>query len=293
MPIRHNRSRTAGPSAEGRTPHTATDGRAAHEAATGRTARLATASTATTGRTAFAAAAALLPVLLLTAACSSDSGSSDADGGRGGGTPSVASTLSGKAPLTKAQLAGALVTDKDVPGWVVQPSTTDDSADTSTLTADKPQCQPLADVTSSRPRIHRMAFVGAAFARSTGKAKPDAINQMLVASHAPGDARRVIDSVTSALNGCTSFTALDNTGTKTPFAVTRGPAVATGDAAVSYVMTDTADKKTGAALVTVVQTGDTVTAYLSVKASGGAGEVPIEVARKQDGKLRAALAKVK
>lgn len=229
--------------------------------------------------------AAALPLLLLAAACSSGSGS-DADG-----TPDGTSTLSGKAPLTKAQLTSALVTDKDVPGWAIQVSRTDDSQDTSTLTADKAQCQPLADVTSSKPRIHRMAFVGAAFAKSATKAQPDAVNQMLVASHAPGDAKKVIDSVRTALGTCTSFTATDNTGRRTPFSVAKGPAVPTGDAAVSYVMTDTADKKSGAALVTVVQTGDTVTAYLSVKSSGGAGEVPIEVARKEDGKLRAALAK--
>lgn len=39
-----------------------------------------------------------------------------------------------------------------------------------------------------------------------------------------------------------------------------------------------------------VRTGDTVTAYLSVKASGGAGDLPIEVARKENDKLKAALA---
>jgi hypothetical protein len=234
-----------------------------------------------------AAAALLLPPLLLASACSSSSGHTDGSGG----TPSTGSVLSGKAPLSTAQLSGALVTAKDVPGWVFQPAPTGQTPDTATLTADRPQCQPLADVTSSNPRIHRMAFVGAAFARSTGKAKPDAINQMLVASQAPGDARKVMNGVRNALAACTSFTATDNNGTRTPFKVTRGPAVTAGDAAVSYVMTEAAGKKSGAALVTVVQTGDTVTAYLSVKASGGAGDVPLEVARKQDAKLRTVLAK--
>jgi hypothetical protein len=216
--------------------------------------------------------AAVLSALLL-AACSSGSG---ADPGP---------------PLTKAQLTGALVTAKDLPGWVFEVSKTNDAADTSTLTADKPQCQPLTDVTSSKPAIHRVAFVGAAFAKSTGGTQPDAINQMLVASHAPGDAKKVVDSVRTALDTCTVFTAVDNTGTKTPFAISRGPAVPTGDEAVSYVMTDSSDKKSGAALVTVVQTGNTVTAYLSVKSSGGAGDLPIEVATKENAKLKAALAK--
>jgi hypothetical protein len=244
-----------------------------------------------------AALAALLPALALAAACSSGSSHSD---GTDGSTPSGRSVLSGKAPLSKTQLTSALVTDKDLPGWVVQPSSANDStaspdsadgAMTSVLVADKTQCQPLADVTSSKPKIHRMAFVGAAFARSASNGKPDAVNQMLLASHAPGDAAKVIESVRTALDSCTSFTAVDNTGTKTPFTVAKGPAVSAGDAAVSYVMTDTADKKTGSALVTVVRTGDTVTAYLSVKASGGAGAVPVAVARKPDAKLRAILAK--
>lgn len=230
-------------------------------------------------------AAAVLPALLLVAACSSGGGSPEPDSG----TPNV---LSGKAPLTTEQLSKALVTDTDVPGWTVQPSQTADTSDTSTLTADKPACQPLADMTSSNPKIHRMAFVGAAFAKTTATAgaTPDVINQMLVASHAPGDAKKVIASVKSAVAGCTAFTATDSTGTKTPFSVAKGPAVPVGDDAVSWVMTDTADKKTGAALLTVVQTGDTVTAYVSVKSAGGAGPLPVEVARKQNDKLKAALA---
>ncbi|WP_327290799.1 sensor domain-containing protein [Streptomyces sp. NBC_01198] len=233
-------------------------------------------------------AAAALPALLLAAACSSSSDAPDSTKAPDG----TATVLSGKAPLTTAQLSKALVTDSDVPGWTIQPSQTADSSDTSTLTADKPACQPLADITSSNPTIHRMAFIGAAFAKTTAttSATPDVINQMLVASHAPGDAKKVIDSVRTALAGCTSFTATDSTGTKTPFTISKGPAVPTGDASVSYLMTDTADKKTGAALVAVVQTGDTVTAYLSVKSSGGAGPLPIDVARKQSEKLKAALA---
>ncbi|SHL98340.1 sensor domain-containing protein [Actinacidiphila paucisporea] len=230
-------------------------------------------------------AAAALPALLLAAACSSSSDSTK-------GPDGTSTILSGKAPLTTAQLSKALVTDSDVPGWTIQPSQTADSSDTSRLTADKPVCQPLADITSSNPRIHRMAFVGAAFAKTTATsgATPEVINQMLVASHAPGDAKKVIESVKTALAGCTGFTATDSTGTKTPFTVSKGPAVPTGDESVSYQMNDAADKKTGAALVAVVQTGDTVTAYVSVKSSGGAGPLPIDVVRKQSEKLKAALA---
>jgi hypothetical protein len=232
-----------------------------------------------------ALAGAALPALLLTACSSSGSDSPKPDAGQ----PTV---INGKAPLNTDQLTKALVTTSDVPGWTVQASQASDTSDTSTLTADKPACQPLADVTSSNPSIHRMAFIGAAFAKTAknNTTAPDVMNQMLLASHAPGDAQKLIASVKKAVGECTSFNATDSTGTKTPFTIAKGPAVSVGDASVSWVMNDPSDKKRGAALITVVQTGDTVTAYVSVKSSGGAGPVPLEVARKQDAKLKAALA---
>jgi len=260
-------------------------------------------------RNARIATAVLLPTLLLAAACSAHSsdGRADADG-----SPSPASVFAGKAPLGLAQLTRALVTDDDVPGWVVRMSQTDDGVATtapeefdpdalggqddtntqSVLIASPADCQPLADVTSTKPLIHRMASVGAAFARTSGAstAPPTQINQMLIASHAPGDAQKVMDGITSALGTCTSFHGRDARGGVTPFTIRKGPAVKVGDASVSYVMTDTADKKTGAALVTVVRTGDTVTSYISMHSKGGAGDVPLEIARKEDQKLRAALA---
>ncbi|MDX6354447.1 MAG: hypothetical protein QOF98_1350 [Streptomyces sp.] len=253
------------------------------------------------------AAVAVLPALLLAAGCSSGSSDSDAkstpttsSSGSSGSSASSSTgdaTASGDAPLTKTQLTSALVTDADVPGYTVQVSqtTSDDATDTSTLATDKPDCQPLADITSSKPKIPRVAFVGAAFAKvsatASPSATPDEINEMLVASHKPGDAQKVVESVKTALKTCTTFTTTDSSGTKTPFSVAKGPAVPTGDSAVSYVMTDTSDATTGAALVTVVQTGDTITAYISVKSAGGVGDLPIDVARKQNEKLKAALAK--
>jgi hypothetical protein len=257
------------------------------------------------------AAACVLPVLLLTSACSGGSGGSDDANGRGGASPSAAATLVGHAPLTVQQLTRALVTDADLPGWVVQQSSQDDGVQTtapeafdpddlgaqgdgggqSVMRADRPQCQPLADIASTKPAIHRMASVGAAFAQQTkGGAAPGTVNQMLVASHAPGDAQKVMDGVLSALRTCTSFTGADGTGQRTPFTISKGPAVAVGDASVAYLMTDTSDRKTGAALVTVVRTGDTITSYLSTRPKGGAGPVPLAVARKQAAKLKAALA---
>lgn len=262
------------------------------------------------------AALAVLPALLLAAGCSSGSpsGRTDADGGKGGGRSAAqASADAGKAPLSLAQLTRSLVTDHDVPGWVVEMTQTDDGTATTApaegfdpddlgaqddtgsrpvLVADKPECRPLADVSSSQPAIHRMASVGATFARATpaAGAAPDEIDQMLIASHAPGDAQKVMAALKGALATCTAFEARDQNGTRTPFRVGRGPAVKVGDESVAYVMTDTADKKTGAALVTVVRTGDTVTSYLSTRTEGGAGQVPLEVARKEDQKLRAALA---
>jgi hypothetical protein len=269
-------------------------------------------------RKSLTAAIAALPALLMLAACSSSSSHAD---GPSGASPTAQSTLAGHAPLTVAQLTRALVTDADVPGWVIEQSSSSDGVQTTApaefnpddlsaqdpsggqavLTADRPDCQPLADVASTRPAIHRMASVGAEFAPkpSGGAAEgashgasvvPATVNQMLVASHAPGDAQKVMASVKAALATCTRFVATGGDGVRTPFTISRGPAVAVGDEAVSYLMTDTSDKRTGAALVTLVRTGDTVTSYLSTRSKGGAGTVPLAVARRQDAKLRAALA---
>lgn len=238
-------------------------------------------------------AAALLPALLLAAACSGSSDSSDADKTKDKASASASDRTAdgGSATtLTKAQLTKALIATGDVPGYTVQVSQTDDSADTSTLTADKPECQPLADVTSSKPKIPRKAFVGAAFAKTPADstATPALINQMLLASHAPGDAQKVIDSVKTALGACTSFTATADTGTKTPFTIDKQTATTPGEATASYVMSDAKDKKAGAALVTVVKNGDTITAYISVKSAGGPGVLPADVVAKQNEKLKAA-----
>lgn len=239
-------------------------------------------------RTAASALAAVaLPALLLTACSSSDDGSTAKPDSSN--QPTV---INGKAPLNTQELSKALVSSSEMPGWTINPTPSTDSSDTSSLTADKPACQPLADVTSSNPKVHRMAVIGASFAKTPKKqgSTPAVINQMLIASHAPGDAAKVMASIKTALAGCTSFTVTDSTGTKTPFTITKGPAVALGDASVTWVMNDPKDKKKGAALITVVQTGDTVTNYVSVKSAGGAGPLPTEVASKQNGKLKAALA---
>jgi hypothetical protein len=232
-------------------------------------------------------AAVALPALLLTACSSSDDGSKAA--------PDSANQLhivNGKAPLNTQQLSAALISSSDLPGWTVHPQPSTDSSGTSTLTADKPVCQPLADVTGTNPKIHRMAVIGASFAKTLkkGEKTPAVINQLLIASHAPGDAAKVMASVKKGVAECTSFTVTDSTGTKTPFTIKKGPAVSVGDASVSWIMNDPSDKKKGAALITVVQTGDTVTNYVSVKSSGGPGPVPLEVARKQDAKLKVVLA---
>ncbi|MBY8876840.1 hypothetical protein [Actinacidiphila acidipaludis] len=283
-------------------------------------------------RKSLTAASAALPALLLLAACSTGSSHTD---GTPSASPTTLSTLAGHAPLTVQQLSRALVTDTDLPGWVIEQSSSSDGVQTTApeefnpddlsaqgdsggqavLHADIPGCQPLADTASTQPRIHRMASVGAEFApapqaASSGsagsagsagssgsfgpgaaKVVPTTVNQMLVASHAPGDAQKVMASLRTALTTCTRFTATGGDGTRTPFSIAGGPKVTVGDEAVAYLMTDVSDKKTGAALVTVVRTGDTITSYLSTRSAGGAGPVPLAVARKQDAKLRAVLAR--
>ncbi|MCZ4095776.1 sensor domain-containing protein [Streptomyces sp. SID13666] len=241
-------------------------------------------------------AAAVLPVLALAAACSGDDGGSGDGKGKDGATTAPATSAAGsstgaaKAPLTAAQLRSALVKDTEVPGYKIEASKNEAMSPDDVMTTDKPECQPLADPPSTRPKYARKAFVGA----SVGKIDPAnlpagvELTQMLLASHAPGEAGKMVADIRQALDKCTAFTATDGTGKKIPFAIRKGPAVTVGDEAVSYVMADTGDKEGGTALVTVVRTGDASVTYLSVKGTGQAGDPPLVVARKQDTNLKAA-----
>ncbi|MEU3458673.1 sensor domain-containing protein [Streptomyces sp. NPDC006733] len=241
-----------------------------------------------------ATAAAVLPVLALGAACSGDDGGSGDEKGKAGATTSAAAspTTPAKAPLTAAQLRAALVKDAEVPGYKVEASKNEAMSPEDAMTSDKPECQPLADPPSTKPKYARKAFVGA----SVGKVDPAnlpggiQLTQMLLASHAPGDAAKMVADIRQALEKCTAFTATDGAGKKTPFAIKKGPAVTAGDEAVAYVMSDTGDKEGGTALVTVVRSGDASVTYLSVKGTGQAGDPPLAVAGKQDAKLKAAQA---
>ncbi|MCZ4125205.1 sensor domain-containing protein [Streptomyces sp. H39-S7] len=241
-------------------------------------------------------AAAVLPVLALAAACSGDDGG-DGDGkGKDGATTAPAtsaaasSTGAAKAPLTAAQLRAALVKDADVPGYKIEASKNEAMSPDDAMTTDKPECQPLADPPSTKPKYARKAFVGASVAKADPANLPASVEltQMLLSSHAPGEAAKMVADIRQALDKCTAFTSTDGTGKKTPFSIKKGPAVTAGDEAVAYVMADASDKEGGTALVTVVRTGEATVTYLSVKGSGQAGDPPLVVARKQDTKLKAA-----
>lgn len=243
-------------------------------------------------------AAVVLPVLALAGACSGDDGGSDDGKGKDGATTAPATsaaaspTAAAKAPLTAAQLRAALVKDAEVPGYKIEASANEAMSPDDAMTTDKPECQPLADPPSTRPKYARKAFVGA----SAGKADPGnlpasvELTQLLLASHAPGDAAKMVADIRQALQKCTAFTATDGAGKKTPFTIKKGPAVTVGDESVAYAMSDTSDKEGGTALVTVVRSGDASVTYLSVKGTGQAGDPPLVVARKQDTKLKAAQA---
>ncbi|MDF9813624.1 sensor domain-containing protein [Streptomyces sp. SPB162] len=236
-------------------------------------------------------AAAVLPVLALAGACSGADGGSDGGKGKDGATtPAASPTGAAKAPLTAAQLRTALVKDAELPGYKIEASKSEAMSAADAMTTDKPECQPLADPPSTKPKYARKAFVGASVAQADPRnlASTLQLTQMLLASHAPGDAAKMVADIRQALEKCTAFTATDGAGKKTSFAIKKGPAVTLGDEAVTYVMTDTGDKEGGTALVTVVRTGEASATYLSVKGTGQAGDPPLTVVHKQDAKLRAA-----
>ncbi|MDJ0341337.1 hypothetical protein QMK19_14870 [Streptomyces sp. H10-C2] len=242
------------------------------------------------------AVAAVLPVLALAAACSSDGGKSDDAKKKDGVTTSpavpstAAPTAAAKPPLTEAQLRAVLVKDADLPGYKVEASTSASMSADDKLTTDKPQCQPLADPVGTKPKYVRKAYAGASVAKKDALGSGAEVHRMLLASHAPGDAGKMMAELKRALDTCTAFIATAGTGKKIPFTITKAATVTAGDEAVSYVMADTSDKVAGAALVTVVRSGDDSITFLSAKLTGGQAAAPVDVARKQDAKLKAATA---
>lgn len=219
------------------------------------------------------AAAALLPVLALAAGCG---------GGSGKDKPGPVKA-SGAVPIAK--LTSALLTSSDLPHVQVLPAGSKEQLLGAAQKADVAACQPVLDQWSSQPAHPRQVYTGAMVTDTTDTGKgAKTISLTVIASYKAGEAKTVLDELTTALASCRSY-AVVRGGTTTRFAVEPAPVAAgLGDQQVSYTIGDTAKGAAGQVLVTVVRAGDTTAAYETVRADHKPAAlrrtIPVEQVRK-------------
>jgi len=109
----------------------------------------------------------------------------------------------------------------------------------------------------------------------------------VIASYKAGEAKTVLDELTTALKTCTTYK-VTRSGTTTTFLVKTAPVTATlGDQRVAYTITD-ASKPDGIVLVTVIRVGDATAAYETVRADKKVATLRDAIPLKQAAKLRTA-----
>jgi hypothetical protein len=222
-------------------------------------------------------AAALLPALALTAACG---------GGDDGKKQPEVVKASGEVPAGK--LTQALLTSSDVPDIQVLPAGTTTQLLGDRQQPDKPACQPIADQWSTQPAHTRQVYAGAMVTDTAAKDKnAKTISLTVVASYKKGEAKAVLDELTTALKTCTTYH-VTRSGTTTTFLVKTAPVMPTlGDQRVAYTIAD-ASNPTGIVLVTVIRVGDTTAAYETVRADKKVSTLRDAIPLKQVAKLRTA-----
>lgn len=247
-------------------------------------------------------AAALVPVLALSAACSG--GDSDGDSGKGKGKdkagnggnsaekdPSASTTDPGTdeeapasgAALTREQLEKAALTSEDLgKEYKVTDVPPEEEKNGDVLTADKPECQPVADVLSAKPKYKRVATVNRNALKGDFTAESAALVFTYLASYQPGDAEKSFSELKAALGACKSFTVK---GQKSPQTVTEEKSPGLGDESLAFTLND--QESGGPMLFNVIRIGTTQAALAGTDLTGGEPTVPVEVATKQADKLQA------
>ena len=268
------------------------------------------------------AAATVVPLLALTTACGGGSGhgstssgkrhsthrdtggsgriskSDDGDVGRGthGGRReddrTRPSPRTGQ-PLTSRQLVTALLRDGDVPG--VRTQAGQGPKPDETLRADRPACQPVADLLGARSAVPRTGQARTTLLQQTGQG--GVVTPVLLASYARGGAERVLRTVREAMRDCTAFTATDGTGETTRYQVRQvSPQPRAGDDALAFDLLaprQTTSEESGAMRVTLLRTSGNTATFLSFDPMRGTpAPVAQQVLDKQHAKLlRAATAR--
>ena len=222
-------------------------------------------------------AAALLPALALTAAC----------GGGGKSDKDQPKNVRASGAVSTANLTQALLTSKDVPHVQVLPAGSKGQLLGGPQTADRPACQPVADQWSSQPKHPRQVYVGAMVTDTAASDKnAKTISLTVVASYVAGEAKSVLDDLTTSLKSCTSFSSTRN-GVSTTFDVKAVPSGGTyGDQQVTYTIGDDKKGRQGTVLVTVIRVGDTTAAYETLRADHEPATLRADIPTRQVAKLR-------
>jgi hypothetical protein len=237
---------------------------------------------------ALAAAAALLPALC--AGCGQAgpgdgregahraTRTADRDGERAGRTP----------PLTESQLQAALLRTGEVEGYRAQRNPRDVLPEDSTVRADRAACAPVTDTVDAAPDRPRTAYAGGLL-RAVDAHADDAVQQVLLASYAPGDAAAWLDALRGALERCDRFTGTTGTGERARLRVAPGAGgdARAGDESVRFTLRDAAGRDE-ATVFTVVRTGDNTATFMSIGVTGDPEPVPRAVLLAQHRKLAAA-----
>lgn len=229
-----------------------------------------------------AVAAALLPALALTAACG---GGGDGKGGQGG--KETPQNVRASGAVSTVNLTQALLTSKDVPDVQVLPAGSKEQLLGPRQLTDSTACQPVADQWSSQPAHPRQVYAGAMVTDTAAKDKnAKTISLSVVASYKPGEAKAVLDDLTTALKTCTGYNTTRN-GTATTFAVhTVALSGGYGDQQVAYTIGDKAKGTAGQVLVTVIRVGDTTAAYETLRSDHTPATLRAAIPQKQVAKLR-------
>ncbi|MEU6877101.1 hypothetical protein [Streptomyces sp. NPDC046712] len=160
------------------------------------------------------AAALAVSALSLTAACGGGDAKDDAkkDGDKPAATSAAPTSEAPATPLTAAQMKAAVLELKDLPsGWKVSKA----DPTTTVYKADKPECQPFADVMSDEIAG---ATKGASVDFTVGNNEAELSEE--VVTFAGTGAADFTKKLGTALNSCTDFT-VEAEGNKIKFAATK------------------------------------------------------------------------
>ncbi|MDD9375162.1 hypothetical protein M8Z33_00455 [Streptomyces sp. ZAF1911] len=159
--------------------------------------------------------------------------------------------------LTSAQLADALLAGKHS-GFTVMPEREPLLDEVDVVTASDPACQPVADLTSVKPKHRPTGTVWAVLQDKNGNTG----GSVVLSSFAPGEAKVWMSELNAALTTCKSFSASSQRGWSTPGTLAARQASGVGDESLSYSLTadEAPDKQQ---IMTVVRTGGSLAVYLT------------------------------